>query len=359
MAPYKLSQDSTSSSAYSSASDSTAVTIHSEESSRRDCYAPVSYPRKQLPPPHLYSYEPDYSSKPPRPRSSTSTYASTLDTADLPQSEDYHECHPPYSIVERTEFYPLDALPSTPASFAPLFPSSKRLLIRHDDTTVDGNMNLRIDTPVHMRDGSHRDITLFHLRMHELFSRKFSLRRYCRDSGREVCHSARREVVPAQDKRPHFRRSWSTVFGLKPGASSSGNSSPHGEFSRRNSGFSSINGDLDSGERPTLSDTVLLEFSNYAHVELRRKGGSNKKYEFEYWATKYQWRREIRNEGDLQAVSYFLVDAQSGKTVAHMMPDILAPPEAIEEEKKGGWVPPSSLWISDPEVYRIMPDVAE
>lgn len=359
MAPYKISQDSSTSSAYSSASDSTAATMYSEESSR-DCYVPVSYPKTQLPPPHLYSYEPGYSSKPPRPRSSTSTYASTLDYADLPQTEEYHQpYHPPYTIIERTEFYPLDAVPSTPASFASHFPSSKRLLIRHDDTTVDGNMNLRIDTPVHMRDGSQRDITLFHLRMHDLFSRKFSLRRYCRDSGREVCHSARREVAPAQDKGPYFRRSWSNVFGLMPGSSSPGNTSPHGEFQRRNSGFSSNDDHLDSGERPTLSETILLEFSNYAHVEVRRKGGSNKKYEFEYWATKYQWRREIRNEGDLQAVSYFLVDAQSGKTVAHMMPDILAPPEAIEEEKKGGWVPPSSLWISDPEVYRTMPDVAE
>jgi hypothetical protein len=110
---------------------------------------------------------------------------------------------------------------------------------------------------------------------------------------------------------------------------------------------------------PILADTILLEFSNYAHVELRRRGGTSKKYEFEYWSTKYQWRREMRKEGDLQEVSYFLVDTRSGKTIAHLVPDTLAPLEVVEEESKGGWVPPSSLWISDPEVYRTMPDVAE
>jgi hypothetical protein len=67
----------------------------------------------------------------------------------------------------------------------------------------------------------------------------------------------------------------------------------------------------------------------------------------------------MRKEGDLQEVSYFLVDTRCGKTIAHLVPDTLAPLEVEEEEKKGGWVPPSSLWISDPEVYGTMPDVAE
>ncbi|CAI7637125.1 unnamed protein product [Penicillium bialowiezense] len=355
MGSYKSCQDGSSSSTDSSSSRSTAATMDSQASRQRDYDAVVSNQKSALPPPELYSYEPAQSTKPPRPRSSTSTYASTTHSVDLPEPEEEPQ---QYSVTERTEFYPLDAIPSTPSSFAPLFPSSRRLRIRHDDATVDGNMNLRVDTPVHLRDGSQRDIILFHLRMYDLLTRKFSFRRYCRDSGREVCHSARKEVVPAQERRPQPRRSWSTVFGRRPG-SSSGTSAP-GELKRQDSEFS-FHEDLDkvSEERPILGDTILLEFSNYAHVEVRRRGGPTKKYEFEYWSTKYQWRREMRKEGDLQEVSYFLVEARGGKTIAHLVPDTLAPLEVVEEESKGGWVPPSSLWISDPEVYRTMPDVAD
>jgi hypothetical protein len=239
-------------------------------------------------------------------------------------------------------------------------------------------MNLRVDTPVHLRDGSRRNVILFHLRMYDLFSRKFSFRRYCRDSGREVCHSTRREVVPAQERRPALRTSWSSVFaGLRPG-SAGGHCLPNGELKRQDSGLAACSGhaageEVDKGTTeegelekegqgalPILGETILLEFSNYAHAELRRKGpGSTKKYEFEYWSTKYQWRREVRKEGDLHEVSYFLVDTRTSKTIAHLVPDTLAPLEVVEEESKGGWVPPSSLWISDPEVYKTMPDVAE
>ncbi|KAJ5366829.1 hypothetical protein N7541_000770 [Penicillium brevicompactum] len=357
MGSLKSCQDGSSSSTDSSASRSTAATMDSQASRQRDYDAVVSKQKPALPPAQLYSYEPAHTTKPPRPRSSTSTYASTTHSVDLPQQEE--ECHrQQYSVTERAEFYPLDAIPSTPSSFAPLFPSSRRLLIRHDDATVDGNMNLRVDTPVHLRDGSQRDIILFHLRMYDLLTRKFSFRRYCRDSGREVCHSARKEVVSAQDRRPQSRPSWSTVFGRRPGSSSG--MSALGDLKRQDSDFS-FHEDLDkvSDERPILGDTILLEFSNYAHVELRRRGGPTKKYEFEYWSTKYQWRREMRKEGDLQEVSYFLVEVRGGKTIAHLVPDTLAPLEVEEEERKGGWVPPSSMWISDPEVYRTMPDVAD
>lgn len=111
---------------------------------------------------------------------------------------------------------------------------------------------------------------------------------------------------------------------------------------------------------PVLSDTILLEFSNYAHVELSRHGSStSKRYEYEYWSTKYQWRRESRKEGDLHTISYHLINLRTGRTIAHLVPEILTPLEAVEEEAKGGWVPPCSLWISDAGVYGRMPDVAE
>ena len=50
---------------------------------------------------------------------------------------------------------------------------------------------------------------------------------------------------------------------------------------------------------------------------------------------------------------------QTSKTVAHLVPDIMTPMEAIEEEDKGGWIPPSSLWISESSEYERMTDVAE
>jgi hypothetical protein len=140
-----------------------------------------------------------------------------------------------------------------------------------------------------------------------------------------------------------------------------------GDLKRHNSGFekqhhraTSDEGGSMSEKGPALGDTILMEFSNYAHVELRRKGpGATKRYEYEYWSTKYQWRREFRKEGDLREVSYYLVDTRTSKTIAHMVPEILTPLEAVEEESKGGWVPPCSLWISDTSVYERMPDIAE
>lgn len=116
--------------------------------------------------------------------------------------------------------------------------------------------------------------------------------------------------------------------------------------------------DDDDREQMPFVDTTMMEFSNYAHVEVKR--GISKHYEFEYWTTKYQWRRQCRKEGNLRdLVSYYLVNMQTSKTVAHLVPDIMTPMEAIEEEDKGGWIPPSSLWISESSEYERMTDVAE
>ena len=298
------------------------------------------------------------------PRDSVSTYASTTrSTADIPPEE------PKYGVDDRQEDFPSDALVSTPSSFASLFPSTRRLLIKHDDATIDGNMNLRVDTVVPRRNGYQQEVILFHLRMYDLFSRKFSFRRYCRDSGREVCHSSRKEAPSQQNVIGTRRRSLSSVLAsIRP--RSSGHAAPFGgEFKRQDSGFEetkhahhrSGSEEVGSSENgPALVDTILMEFSNYAHVELRRKGpGTAKRYEYEYWSTKYQWRRDFRKEGDLREVSYYLVDTRTSKTIAHMVPEILTPLEAVEEESKGGWVPPCSLWISDASVYERMPDIAE
>ncbi|PLB40542.1 uncharacterized protein BDW47DRAFT_115913 [Aspergillus candidus] len=301
------------------------------------------------------------------PRDSASTYASTASPVD-----ESPELPPRYEVTDRRlDAYSTDVLPSTPSTFGKLFPSSRRLLIRHDDATIDGNMNLRVDTVVHHRGGYQQDVTLFHLRMYDLFSRKSSFRRYCRESGREICHSERRPVQSSLGMKPVFRRSWNSVLAsLRPGSSGHGSAftvEPRSQYLGCQAARDEVvDGEEDMDEersvhRPVaLAENTLLEFSNYARVEIRRRGaGLPKRYEYEYWSTKYQWRRESRREGDLRGVSYHLFDTRASRTIAHMVPDILTPMEEIEEESKGGWIPPSSMWISDASVYEKMPDAAD
>ncbi|KAL3491960.1 hypothetical protein BJX62DRAFT_113174 [Aspergillus germanicus] len=328
-------------------SKSTAPTIYSDR--------PTSKRREEEV--DLYDYE--YDDEDVYPRDSASTFESD-------ESADEIEEAPLYEVTDRKrDMYFADVIPSSSSTFAKLFPSCRRLLIRHDDATLDGNMNLRVDTMVPHRAGYQQDVILFHLRMYDLFARKFSFRRYCRESGREVCHSERRTVSSNLDKPPMLQRSWSSVLAsLRPGSSAQG-SFLGGHHRRRGSEQSALDDEIIGSkggvDRPAaLSDSIMLEFSNYAHIELKRRGaGMTKRYEYEYWATKYQWRRESRKDGDLREVSYHLVNTRTSKQVAHIVPEILTPTEAIEEESKGGWIPPSSMWISDPSAFKNMNDVAD
>lgn len=289
------------------------------------------------------------------PAGSASTLGST--TTSIDETEE-----PPLLEVtdRRRNMFVADAIPSSSSTFGKLFPSGRRLLIRHDDATLDGNMNLRVDTMVPHRAGYQQDVTLFHLRMYDLFTRKFSFRRYCRESGREICHSEGKAQSSPFGKAPMLRRSWSSVVAsLRPGYGGNG-PIPGTSRSRRGSEQSGSEAKVNVVDRAAaLTDSTMLEFSNYAHVELKRKGaGIIKRNEYLYWGTKYQWRRESRKEGDLREVSYHLVNMRTSKKVAHIVPEILTPSEAIEEESKGGWISPSSMWLSDPSVYKHH-DVAE
>lgn len=297
-------------------------------------------------------------------RDSSVTYASTV-----PSSEELPE-EPRYEVAtDRYETVPTNTIPSNSSTFADLWPSARRLVIRHDDSTIDGNMNLCVDTLIPGDRGRQQEVTLYHLRMHDLHTRKFSFRRYCRDSGREVCHSTRKMNPSVTPKRPVRRRSWSSVLSsLRPGSNGTATAVTH--LNRQDSGYRSgadeeaaeDDGHSSAGSEPTsaLTNTLLLEFSNYAHVDLRRRGAkSSKRYEFEYWSTKYQWRRDTRKDGDFTEVSYHLVDTGHSRPVAHIVPEVLTPMDVVEEEGKGGWVPPCSFWISDESVYERMHDVAE
>ena len=81
----------------------------------------------------------------PPPRASVDTYASTSEEDLADEVDDM----PDYDVpTYRHEPLACDAIPTTPRDFGELFPTSKRLSIRHDDSTIDGNMNLRVDTQV-------------------------------------------------------------------------------------------------------------------------------------------------------------------------------------------------------------------
>jgi hypothetical protein len=261
-------------------------------------------------------------------------------------------------------------------------------------------MNLVISTTP--EGGLKTAMQLFHLRMHDIPTRAFSLRRYCRESGREVCHSVLRQggdgKVKGQkkSKHPKLQRSMSTALatvtrgGVKRadswGAVTNNynhkasyppltNTKPLLTIPTRHDSGYATNSDEDDDDFSSSSDsedddeetpiptpsslpgtkgktnTTHLEFSNYAHVDLTRRGsaGKGKHWDFEYWGTPYSWKRE----GD----SYHLVptsnaSGNSAGAVAHIVPDVLTPSQTLEEAREGAWVPRCSFWISDPKLLR-------
>ncbi|KAI9741514.1 MAG: hypothetical protein M1818_004320 [Claussenomyces sp. TS43310] len=253
---------------------------------------------------------------------------------------------------------------TTPDDFAQYFPSQKRLYIRHDETTEDGNMNLRVDT-TDFKD--HKlQMQLFYLRMRDLSARDFSLRRYCRDSGREVCHSTRRYVKPVA-QRPAIRRSMSNALASlrnrphvkraisdyptkrTPVRQDSGYASNEDEESYDGEEHDHVEAPVTSSVLPT--NTTKLEFSNYAQVDIKRRGTkSSKRYEFEYWGSEYQWKRVVDKTAPVKSVEFRLLRDNCQKPVALIVPEPRTPTQISREKAKGGWVPPCSLWISDPSV---------
>lgn len=311
-----------------------------------------------------YTEEPlDYSEELAR-RSSVDTYASTIDLGEDEDSEPSGP-HPP----NRSGCYAPDAVPATSKDFASLFPSTKRLLIQHDDSCVDGNMNLRVDTEITTNSKRVKKVTLFHLRMKDLQEREFSLRRYCRDSGREVASCKKKYVKSTSSSpksRPHSPKSFTRALhnlSLK---------SP--THRRQDSGYESAD-DNDDDERKmqeTLkvltapseqvvarpTNTMRLEFSNYAQVSLERIKTSNSKgYEFEYWGDMYLWKREKHVDDGELVVSYHLINGSTNQKVAVIMPDQLSPQEAQWETKQGGWVPASSMRILRSDITDDLGDV--
>ncbi|KAL7275303.1 hypothetical protein RUND412_001764 [Rhizina undulata] len=281
-------------------------------------------------------------------RDSVNTYCSTVPAFDDILDDNYNPYFDPIYLQDSAQ---TEAVPATPAEFAELFPTIRRLSIKHDDSTLDGNMNVRVDINATKEGEKARNITLFHLRMYDLRNRDFSLRRYGRDCGREVAH-IKQKVNKATPTRPTLQRSVSRALQSFRGRSEA---EQQLKFIRRDSGYSSGLDDDEEEVAPqkpestSSTNTCTLEFSNYAHVDLSRRGGkTSKKYDFEYWGKSYSWKRVIRKAGTHgEETSFQLVNNASNNIVAFIIPDPLSPAEAAAEEAKGGFIPPSSLWLRE------------
>ena len=111
---------------------------------------------------------------------------------------------------------------------------------------------------------------------------------------------------------------------------------------------------------PAMSNTVKLEFSNYAQVDIKRTGAkSQKRYEFEYWGISYAWRRINKSDERSSRVSFVLVRSGNDQPLASIVPVQLSRSQAYNERKKGGWIPPCAMWISDNRIIHSQKDVSE
>ena len=342
------------------------------------------------------------------PRSSADTYASSMTSSGCLYHEHEVACDSvdggderilPLPVYRREIVEP-SIRPSTPHEFGRLFPSLNRLSIRHDEFTSDGNMNLRVDTVLTGR--RRTAIQLFHLRMHDLARREFSLRRYCRDSGREVCNSKRlynehaaSKPPRTEDGRSSLQRSVTSAIktlgrGARSGSFRRADTSPP-VFASPTPGVASSPSDgrcttqtsfcshaslesiglatpLSKPRRPRPTNSIKLEFSNYARVDVALRGGrGHRRYEFDWWGHRYSWMREIRRawrgvgpHAAKSDASFRLErDGHSGFPVAFIVPETRSPNQVAADDDAGGWVPPCFMWIADEGVLGALTDVAE
>ncbi|KAG6002749.1 hypothetical protein E4U21_002807 [Claviceps maximensis] len=296
--------------------------------------------------------------------------------------------------------------PSDPRSFRYLFPSKDGLSIRHDDTTPDGNMNLRVDTVAWGIGGSNgaydgpMTVQLFHLRMHDLVKRHFSLRRYCRDSGREVCFSKReytstssnsqkqRKEHQQQQQQHGIQRSVSSalryvtapfhrtnalrascfslkspslstsrpstiasaITGTSSVSSKSSGASPTTDFGFDGPSDESARARLTTSSKPkslppslllTPTNNIKLEFGNYARVQVARR--SSKRYRFEWWGHTYTWKRTVNKH--LNTFSFHLRRHDSRHVLAYIEQERQSRIQIDVEKRAGGWVPPCYMWF--------------
>ncbi|KAL7925664.1 hypothetical protein ACQKWADRAFT_197371 [Trichoderma austrokoningii] len=296
---------------------------------------------------------------------------------------------PPYTCMPVPE---ISVRSSDPETFARLFPSMDRLSIRHDDRTADGNMNLRVDAIVPDLSSRRRRavaIQLFHLRMHDLAKREFSLRRYCRDSGREVCSfkganprleraatssssSLSKSVTSAlRSVKTSFRRSSGASAEKAAALSAAAAATPdprRPSFGSNNTSWGcggSIYSDEAAGSdcdepklpsaRPIPPNTLKLEFSNYARVDIVRRLG--KQYDFQWWGHSYAWRRVM--DKALGKTAFHLMRDKEVEPVAVILPEGRSPTQVEADQAAGNWIPQCYMWINDKSIIEALTDVAD
>lgn len=308
--------------------------------------------------------------------SSADTFDSALDESEETSSTDSFldddSRIPPLPVYRKAILGPT-VQPSNYRVFPELFPSMDKLFIRHDEYTSDGNMNLRVDAQLPHR--PQRAMQLFHLRMYDLDTRVFSLRRYCRDSGREVCRSKREYRIPgvvgsserrhsfqnsvsnvfkSLGSRPQFRRatSSSTLFSFKSGHSAG--KRPDSSLSMRSSKHDDFLPATENQKaKPTPTNTIKLMFTNYASVEVMKKGGGSgpgssgpKRYEFEWWGRRYTWKRVRSAELGITSLHLTCEGMAPDVFLANIVPEARSPNEMTCDELDGGWMPPCTMWFS-------------
>ena len=109
-----------------------------------------------------------------------------------------------------------------------------------------------------------------------------------------------------------------------------------------------------------MTHTMKLEFSNYAQLDVTRVGAkASKNYKFDYWGVNYAWKRVVQKKHDSVETSFHLVKAGSEQVLAYISPIALSRSEAREEQAKGGWIAPCSMYIADEKIVASQKDVSE
>ena len=103
---------------------------------------------------------------------------------------------------------------------------------------------------------------------------------------------------------------------------------------------------------PEPTKKISMEFSDYAVAEIYRTGfGVNRRYEFEYWGTKYIWSRRGGNSQIETAASYSLSRWSSRDIViAHIRVQQTDEFEIRAGHSAGGWIPRALMRLTDEQV---------
>ncbi|KAH0294003.1 hypothetical protein KCU62_g532, partial [Aureobasidium sp. EXF-3399] len=172
-----------------------------------------------------------------------------------------------------------------------------------------------------------------------------------------------------------IQRSLSNAFASLRTIAEHKSSAPTAGLKRSDSGYESLqshrsielnkqdvapSGLLGRGHVPIPTKTIKLEFSNYAQVEVKRRGAKNsKRYEFEYWGVHYVWKRITDRTGFTKEVSFCLFRNNEDRSLARIQPTPLSGVQNREELSKGGWVPPCTMGITDEEILENLNGISD